>query len=258
MAILVVNDDGIESKGLWAVRENLLSLDDVTVVAPDREQSAVGHAITLTLPLRVRKVYRDGELAGYSSDGTPADCVKLAFRVVMRDRLPWLVVSGINKGANLGTAMLYSGTVSAATEGRMMGAQAVAVSMLSDAPEHYETATAFIGYLAQILKEKPLPDDIYLNVNVPDVPLDEVKGVRVVPQGRTFFDDFFEKRFDLKGKPYYWMGGSMFSKDKRRQTDFSEAASGCITVTPIHFDLTSYDTLDIVSSLRLDKFRETN
>ncbi len=254
MAILITNDDGIYSPGLAALVKGMRELGEIVVVAPDREQSSVGHAITLSNPLRMTKITRDGEFLGYACSGTPADAVKLAIKVVMPE-MPQLLISGINVGANVGASLIYSGTVSAATEGTLLGVPSIAVSLDSRVGENYETAVIFTKQLAQLVLEKGLPNGILLNVNVPDRPANEIAGVRVVTQGKTNFNDFFDKREDPRGQQYFWMCGTMVAGDNSLEHDVAALEAGFITVTPVHYDLTAYDFLDELNSWGFSKPR---
>lgn len=238
MAILVTNDDGIYSKGLHDLAEGLSGLFDVIVVAPDREQSAVGHAITLSDPLRITEVSTPDGIPRYSCNGTPADAVKLGIKVVM-DELPELVISGVNNGANVGASLIYSGTVSAATEATLLGIPSIAVSFDNRMGGNYSAAVSFTVQLTKLVLEHGLPDGVLLNVNVPDLPASEIKGVKVAVQGKTNFNDFFEKRKDPRGQIYYWMSGTMIAKDSDPNHDVAALHTGYITVTPVHHDLTA-------------------
>ena len=251
MAILVTNDDGIYANGLYALVEALKRVGDVVVVAPDREQSAVGHAITLSNPLRVTKISRRGGFFGYATDGTPADAVKLAVRSIMSEP-PELVVSGINLGANVGASLIYSGTVSAATEGCLLGIPSIAISLDAKIDGHFDVAGRFAAQLARVVLEKGLPDGVLLNVNIPDLPADKIEGVSITSQGKTNFNDFFEERTDPRGRPYYWMCGRLVAHNNRDDHDVIALGNGYISVTPVHHDLTAYSFLSALSDWGLD------
>ncbi len=240
MKILLTNDDGINAPGIFALRKALFEIADVTVVAPETEMSAVGHAITLTDPLRVRKIMSDGALFGYAVNGTPADCVKIAIRAILPDP-PDMVVSGINHGQNVATNIIYSGTVSAATEGMILGIPSVAVSLGTFAEVDFSVAAKkaieIIGKIANIR----LPEGSLVNVNIPALPEEELKGIKICPMGCSRFKEVFEKRVDPRGVDYYWQGGAMEVDKRDEKSDIAWLDKGYITVTPIHFDLTNYE-----------------
>jgi len=250
LSILVTNDDGIYAEGLSRLAETLRELDEVVIVAPDREQSAVGHAITLSNPLRVTEIYRGREFFGYATSGTPADAVKLAIKAIMTEP-PRLVVSGINLGANVGASLIYSGTVSAATEGTLLGIPSIAISLDSREGVNFDSALFFSKIIAKKVLEKGLLEGVLLNVNVPELPLDKIKGVLVTSQGRTNFNDFFEEREDPRGQKYFWMCGTMVADDTNPKHDVNALQKGFITVTPVHYDLTAYDYLKELESWNL-------
>lgn len=243
MQILVTNDDGIASPGIHALLEAMRDLGDVTMVAPEVERSAVGHAITRGAALRVSQFDLGGKPAGYAVNGTPADCVQLAVRVLL-DRRPDLVVSGINKGPNTATNVIYSGTVSAATEARMLGMPAMAVSIGAFKDPIWATAAAYAQRLGRLLLEHGLPPKALLNVNVPNLPLSEVKGVKVTRQGESGYQETFEHRSDSGSDSDYWAEGSYTMSDVDEDTDARALDEGYVSVTPITFDLTSYALLD--------------
>ncbi|HEX7127864.1 MAG TPA: 5'/3'-nucleotidase SurE [Thermodesulfobacteriota bacterium] len=243
MRILVSNDDGINSKGIRLLAAELRKLGEVTVVAPDAERSAVGHAITLSDPLRVKEVREDGELFGYAVNGTPADCVKIAINALLPEP-PELVVSGVNLGANVATDIIYSGTVSAATEGTIMGVPSIAVSLNTFVNPDFQPAARFARLLAQEVHTRGLPQGTLLNVNVPNLPWDQIVGVVVVRQGRSRFVETFHKRIDPRNNTYYWQAGEMVVIEEGEDVDVAALRAGNITVTPIHYDLTNYAELE--------------
>lgn len=243
MKILLTNDDGIYTKGIEVLHEHLYKDHEVLVVAPETEQSAVGHAITLTDPLRVMPIDRNGAFFGYAVKGTPADCVKLAINELM-EHPPDLVVSGINLGANVGINVIYSGTVSAATEGTILGVPAIAVSINTFGNTDFKPAARFVSLLARKVYKFGLPPHTSLNVNVPAVPEEEIRGVRVTRQGITRFVEKFDRRVDPRAKVYYWQCGSTPPHEEDGDTDASALADNYIAITPIHHDLTNYDFLE--------------
>ena len=255
MRILLTNDDGIYAKGIEVLHEHLRKDHDVVVVAPETEQSAVGHAITLTNPLRVKSVDRNGVFFGYAVKGTPADCVKLAINELV-ELAPDLVVSGINLGANVGINVIYSGTVSAATEGAILGVPAIAISINSFRNPDFEPAARFCRLLVRQVGEHGLPPHTSLNVNVPAIPESEIKGVRVTRQGITRFVEKFDRRLDPRENVYYWQCGSTPPLDEDGNTDASALAQDCISITPIQHDLTNYDFLESLRSWSFPKISD--
>jgi 5'-nucleotidase len=237
--ILVTNDDGIHAPGIQALAEALEAVGEVVVYAPDRQQSAVGHGVSLERPLRVARV-REG---WYSVDGTPTDCVMLAVRDLL-NRRPDLVVSGINAGANLGDDVTYSGTVAGAYEGMLLGVDAIAVSDISYTPRHYETAGVYAAKAARLVLERGLPADTMLNVNVPDLPADEIRGMRVTRMGRRHYEDEIVRRLDPRGREYYWIGGSAPSHHAEEGTDFEAVEGKYVSLTPLQRDVTNYSVLE--------------
>ena len=222
-------------------------LGDTTIVAPDAERSAVGHAITTLTPLRVKEFRMGRELVGYSVNGTPADCVKLGVGTLLKTP-PDLVVSGINLGGNTATNIIYSGTVSAATEGRILGIPSLAVSLNSFVDPRWEFAARFARQVAREVLKRGLPPRVVLNVNVPNLPPGQIKGVRVTRQGESAYVEDFERREDPRRQPYYWLAGSYRMNDTDQDTDAWALDAGYISVTPITYDLTAYEVLNDLSS----------
>ena len=239
--ILASNDDGIHSEGLVRLVRDLGELDTVTVVAPDRERSAVSHALTLTRPLRVDKV-REG---WFAVDGTPTDCVHLALNGLLDER-PWLVVSGMNKGANLGEDVTYSGTVSAAMEAVLLGVPAVAFSQSGRGRFDYESLAAFAPALLRGLRQLPLPPDTLLNVNAPET---AAAGYAVTRQGKRRYGAAIIEKTDPRGRKYYWVGGDELGFHNEAGTDFAAIDAGLISVTPLHLDLTNYETTETMKAV---------
>lgn len=243
MRILLANDDGIYSEGIYALYEKLSEIGDVTVVAPITEQSAVGHAITIADPLRVVDFYKFGRFFGYGIKGTPADCVKIALSDIM-DKKPDIVVSGINHGANLATNVIYSGTVSAATEGAMMGVRSVAVSLATKEKFDFGPAAEAGAYFTDYLHKSDLPDTTILNINVPALSKEEIRGWRFARQGNSRYLDAFAKRKDPRGGSYYWLVGEKIEVDMTPDTDEFMIENGYVSVTPLMFDMTHYGMYD--------------
>ncbi len=237
MRILLSNDDGIQSPGLQALVHCLKGMGEIWVVAPDREQSAVGHAITLSDPIRL---FPWEELQGadhtYAISGTPADCVKLALTELMPER-PDIVVSGINCGENTGISVIYSGTVSAATEGTINGIPSVAISLDSFTAREFDIPAKYARRIVELVLERGLPEDTLLNVNIPNLPATKIKGVRVARQGRARFQETFMKRSDPRGKTYYWMDGAKVELTESN-TDNTALHEGYVTLTPIKLNFT--------------------
>ena len=241
--ILLTNDDGFNAKGIRALRAELVKVAEVLIVAPETEQSAMGHAITLTAPLRVREVVENGELIGYAVNGTPADCVKLAVTELMK-KPPEMVISGINQGGNLGTCAIYSGTVSAATEAAIIGIPSIAVSLNTFVDPDFAPSAEFIRKLLPNLLQKRLPEGVSLNINVPAVPKGDIKGAVVTRQGKSRVIETFDKRVDPRNNTYYWLAGEMRFNESVEGTDAEMVAKNYISITPIHYDLTDYKTLE--------------
>ncbi|RLB43524.1 MAG: 5'/3'-nucleotidase SurE [Deltaproteobacteria bacterium] len=242
MRILLTNDDGIYAEGLLALYEVFSSDFDVQIVAPVTEMSAVGHAITLASPLRVQHVTRNQRFYGYAITGTPADCVKIAIKELMKEP-PDVVVSGINPGRNVGMDILYSGTVSAATEAAFLGFRAIAVSIDTRKDPDYGFAAKIARHIVDFVMEKGLREGTALNVNVPALPPDQVKGVVFTRQGLSRFEERFEQRTDPRGNTYYWLAGETIVENGSPDTDYIALKSGMITITPIHYDLTCEEEL---------------
>lgn len=243
--ILVSNDDGVHSEGIIALAKAVEGLGEVVVVAPDRERSAVSHSLTLHRPLRAEQLGP----CRWAIDGTPTDCVNLAINGIL-ERRPALVVSGINKGANLGDDVTYSGTVSAAMEGTLLGVPSLAVSLLGRGAFRFEQAAAFAGRLAAWILERGLPPDTLLNVNVPA--LDDgqaVRGFALTRMGRRRYGDAIVEKVDPRGKKYYWIGGEELEFVEEEGTDYHAVSQRLISVTPIHLDLTNYKSFDALKTL---------
>jgi 5'-nucleotidase len=244
MRFLLTNDDGIYARGLNALCQELSQDAECIVVAPEIEQSAVGHAITISRPLMVRKARKNGNFLGYAVAGTPADCVKIGISELAGGPVD-LVVSGINRGANVGINVLYSGTVSAATEAAIQGIPSMAVSLNARAEADFSYAARFARRMAAFILEHPLPH-VALNVNVPAIPEEEIRGIVVVKQGRVRLTERFDKRVDPRENIYYWLTGEIECpvQEGEEESDGAALKKGMITVTPICYDLTRYDLLD--------------
>jgi 5'-nucleotidase len=246
--ILISNDDGYRARGILTLREALDGLGDLTVVAPDRNRSGASNSLTLEVPLRVGKA----EPGVYFVQGTPTDCVHLAISGLFEFE-PDMVVSGINDGANLGDDVLYSGTVAAATEGRHLGKPAVAISLNTDGmrgegQRHFETAGHFARVIVERLFATPMGRATILNINVPNVPLADVKGIKVTRLGNRHRSESVIKAEDPRGRPVYWVGPAGAGQDAGPGTDFQAVALGYVSVTPLTVDLTNHAALDSLRS----------
>lgn len=246
MRILLINDDGIYAEGIHAAYKALIKFADVTVVAPDCEQSSVGHGITLFYPLFVRKVSLEGRFDGYAMSGKPADCVKWGVRVLFKGKKPDMVISGINAGANDGCSVFYSGTVAAAREGALAGINSFAVSLDSFVDTDFSIAAKFTATLAKWVYKNKLPSGTFLNVNVPR---GKPKGMRLTRQGTEPIHEIFEKRKNPHGQTYYWMGSKMPVYKNDNTIDTYALKNKFITVTPLQSDLTNRSFLDKVKAL---------
>jgi 5'-nucleotidase len=240
--ILVTNDDGIFSEGIKLLAASLSKLAEVWVVAPDREQSAMGHALTLSRPLRMQRV----EERRFAVDGTPTDCVNLGVLYLLKDDPPDLVCSGINFGLNLGDDVTYSGTVSATFEGTLLGIPSVAFSQEVAEGFSFEPAAGFAGRMVEMLLGQELPRDLLLNVNVP---AGQVRGVSFTKLGRRTYKQSVIEKLDPRGRKYYWIAGTP-QWQAASGTDFEAVSTGRISVTPLHLDLTYYPGLESFGHLR--------
>lgn len=251
--ILVANDDGIHSPGIRALAEALKSVGHVTVVAPEREQSTMGHALTLHKPVRLFDMGSDQGISRWALSGTPADCVYMGIRHVLK-RKPDLIVSGINKGVNLGNDLYFSGTVAAAREGAVLNIPAMACSLDykygpgEEATKHFEAAANYCARLAKEILKNGLPDHCLLNVNFPALPFDDIKGVSVSRQGFLKYSDAIIERKDFRGKPYYWLGGKLVGFSKIEGSDASMVNQGYISITPVRIDSTQYEFMESLRS----------
>lgn len=244
MNILISNDDGIESPGILLLAAALESLGHVTVVAPQRERSTSGHSLTLHKPLRCYEVRPNY----YAISGSPADCVYMATRLLMKKK-PDIVVSGINKGANLGNDIYYSGTVAAAREGAYFGSKAIAFSLalghhLDKTPPSWDTAVQFAKLFVPMTFKKTFPANHILNVNVPNLPASQIKGVRVSKQGMRYYSDEITDRVDPRNRHYYWLGGEYKGFENIPGSDCVHVDQGYVSITPLKIDSTDYDLME--------------
>ncbi len=246
MHILVTNDDGVQAPGLLALTQEMRKLGTVTVMAPDRNWSASGHVKTMDRPLRVREVKLADGTPALTSDGAPSDCVALALLGVVKEKVN-LVVSGINPNANIGHDVTYSGTVTAAMEAAIAGISGIAVS-LDSKPGHGEldygpAARAAAQIAAKVIAHGGLPEGVLLNINVPHLKEDEIKGIQVTRQGLRVYRDALDERRDPRGHPYYWIGGEFPTGVNEAGTDFGALEAGYVSVTPLQLDLTARETM---------------
>jgi 5'-nucleotidase len=255
LKILVTNDDGIEAPGIQVLTDALRELGEVTVIAPLKEQSGVGHGITMQIPLRIVKYDKNGKFFGYGINGTPADCVKIGVRNILKDT-PDLVVSGINHGSNTAINIIYSGTVSAAREASIMGIPSIAISLTNHTGTDFSYCGKVTRMMAKKLLGKEFPIGTLLNINVPDVPEDQIKGIRLTTQGKSKWDDAYEQRVDPNGRDYYWLTGNLTSVDTENDTDQGAIKNNYVSITPIHFDLTDYDAYEKMKSWNIERLME--
>jgi 5'-nucleotidase len=239
--ILITNDDGITAPGLRTLIEVMLSIGDVVVVAPDSPQSGMGHAITINSTLFVEKVTLDeGNQIEYSCSGTPADCVKLAVSQIL-DRRPDLCVSGINHGSNSSINVIYSGTMSAAIEAGIEGIPAIGFSLLDyNWNANFEATKSYIKTIAENVLKEGLPNGVVLNVNLPNLPKKDIKGIKICRQAKANWEEEFDKRKNPQGRDYFWLTGKFVNLDKGEDTDEWALKQGYVSVVPIQFDLTAH------------------
>lgn len=247
--ILISNDDGIEADGIKALTKEIRKFAEVFVAAPNTQQSAVGHSITMANPIRAKKVLMFHDFHGYAVEGTPADSVKIAVHTLLKERKVDLLISGINQGANTAINIIYSGTVSAATEGTILGIPSIAMSLTSYTYPDFSLSAKFAARLAKIVLKNGLPKGTLLNVNVPATK--KVKGALITKQGKSSWEDTYEIRLDPANRQYYWLTGSMLKIDKSREFDVKAVDDGYISVTPIHYDLTDYDFYNKMKNWKL-------
>ena len=254
LRILICNDDGINAEGIVALAREIRKIADVTVVAPSTQQSAVGHAITVNYPLRAVPWRVDNDLPGYAVEGTPADCVKLGVGFLMKEK-PDMVISGINHGSNTAINIIYSGTVSAATEGTILGIPSIAISLASFQSTDFSYAAKLAGRLTLLVAEKGLPVGTLLNVNVPGIPESEIKGIMVTMQGISTWVDRFDVRRDPANREYFWLTGSMNVIDTETNTDHVAVMNDYVSITPVKYELTDRKLYDEMKGWGIEKLR---
>lgn len=237
--ILITNDDGIQSEGIKVLYEEIRKKYRCVVVAPDRERSAISRALTLYRPLRVERI--NGEF--YSVDGTPTDCVNLAVNSLFKKKIK-MVVSGINKGPNMAEDVTYSGTVSAAMEGLLLGIPSIAISCSAKSDFIFETSAKVALNIVDVVLKKGLPQDTLLNINVPNLAFNEIKGIKITRLGKKKYSDTIIEKLDPRGKKYYWLAGEEIGYEPLENTDLEAVYNGYVSITPIHLDLTNYAVID--------------
>ncbi|MBN1398586.1 MAG: 5'/3'-nucleotidase SurE [Bacteroidetes bacterium] len=254
LEILVSNDDGIDASGIYSLVQEMKKIGNVTVVAPDKQQSAVGHAITMNYPLRVKEFKKNGKFFGYAVQGTPADCVKLAVRAIL-ERTPDLIVSGINHGSNTAISIIYSGTVSAATEGTILGIPSIAISLTTYGAADFHYPAQIARKLALLIGKHGLPSGTLLNVNVPPLKPKDIKGVLITRQGKAIWNDTFDLRRDPNNREYYWLTGGLEKVDTDIEFDEAAVQNSYVSITPIQYDLTDYKMLDAMKKWGVGKIK---
>lgn len=254
MNILITNDDGINSIGLKTLAEEISKIANIAVAAPDRERSAISHAITMHKPLRADKVIiPDTGISGWKINGTPADCVKLALEALL-DFTPDFVLSGINSGPNLATDVIYSGTVSAASEAAMSGIPAIALSIAGHGVDDFcfiSAASIASKLLLQIINQD-LPENMLLNINIPPADPNIIKGIAITRLGNIRYINSFDRRIDPRGKAYFWLSGQPVDYMNDKGSDVWAVKNNYVSVTPLHVDLTKYEAIDTIESWNLE------
>lgn len=249
--ILITNDDGINAKGIYSLIETVKEFADIVVVAPDKPQSGMGHAITINSPLRLNKVNLFNGVEAYSSTGTPVDCVKLGIFEIMHKK-PDFILSGINHGENTSTNVLYSGTMSAAVEGAMEGIPSIGFSLADfNSDADFNPSKKIIRNLLKKILDVNFPSNICLNVNIPKLSFEEIKGVKICKQAHAFWDDRFEKRLDQFGNPYYWLTGEFSPVELDSTMDLYALKNNYVSIVPTQFDMTDYKNIELITKWNL-------
>ena len=249
--ILVTNDDGFTAKGIKSLIDAVSEFGNLLIVAPDKPQSGMGHAITVNEPLRISKsdYFKGHDLMICS--GTPVDCIKMGI-YKSKGKLPDLIVSGINHGSNVATNVLYSGTMSAAVEGALEGIPSIGFSLMDyDMDADFEPSMHFVKKIVKEALDKKMEKGICLNVNIPKLPLSEIKGVKVCRQARAFWDDTFDERTDPLGKQYYWLAGEFHDQDNGKDTDMFALDNNYVSIVPTQFDMTAYNAINQLNKWKL-------
>ena len=249
--ILITNDDGYNAKGLLSLVESVAEIGEVVIVAPDRPQSGMGHAITVNEPIRCYETELFEEIKAYCCTGTPVDCIKMGL-YILNNRVPDLILSGINHGSNVSTNVLYSGTMAAAVEGALEGIPSIGFSLTTySSNANFNASKKIVKAITKQVLNNSLKKGVCLNVNIPDVKFELIKGIKVCRQARAFWDDTFDKRSDPLGKDYYWLTGSFSSKDQSLDADIHYLKENYVTVVPTQFDMTCYDSLEELKKWKL-------
>ncbi|HYA88443.1 MAG TPA: 5'/3'-nucleotidase SurE [Nitrospirota bacterium] len=249
--ILVTNDDGVYSPGIQVLAKRLREIDVVVIVAPDRERSAAGHSMTLHRPLLIEEV-REGM---YSVNGTPTDCVNIAVKGLLKE-VPKLVVSGINKGPNLGDDVTYSGTVAGAIEGILLGIPAFAISLAAREDFRFAVAAEVAFHAVKRIMRDGLPAGTLLNINVPNLPIDKMQGTLITRLGKRIYHQMTVERVDPRGKKYYWIGGGEPDWERETGTDLDAVDKKFVSITPLHLDMTDYASFNLLRSMETMSYRE--
>jgi 5'-nucleotidase len=251
--ILLTNDDGINAPGLSSLAAEISKIGKLNIVAPANEMSAVGHAITISDPLRVAEIEKNGSIFGFAVNGTPADCVKIAYWAILQGTVkPDLLISGINLGSNTGINTIYSGTVSAATEGAILSIPSFAISLATFVDPDFSFAARFAAKIVTCGLLQKLPKGVFLNVNVPAVPAHLIQGIRFTRQGLTPFKEHYHVRQDPRNRNYYWLTGEKKQLDTDTETDDHAINENFISITPIHYDLTCYSVLEELLDFKIN------
>lgn len=245
--ILISNDDGVYSEGLRVLARRLKQIGRIVIVAPDQERSAASHALTLHRPLRVKKISQDV----YAVDGTPTDCINLGINEILKQK-PDIIISGINHGANLGDDVHYSGTVSAALEGGIMGVPSIAISVVARERFRFETAAEFAVKIVKKILKDGLPHGIILNVNVPNIPTTSIKGYEITSQGKRNYGNIIVEKFDPRGRKYYWIGGDETGFEDIPNTDCNAVMENKISITPLRVNMTDKSSVSLLKKWKLD------
>jgi 5'-nucleotidase len=251
LLILITNDDGYSSKGIKALINAVKNLGKILIVAPDSPQSGMGHAISVNKPIRCYKTNFFDSVEAYCCTGTPVDCIKMGL-YLLKDKKPDLILSGINHGSNVSTNILYSGTMSAAVEGALSGIPSVGYSLTDYSDDaDFQYSEKIVQIISKKVIKEGLKKGTCLNVNIPNIKENQIKGIKVCRQGRAFWDDTFDHRKDPLGKDYYWLTGSFSSKEQAIDTDINYLENNYVTIVPTQFDMTCHDSVDELKKWKL-------
>jgi 5'-nucleotidase len=251
LLILITNDDGFSSKGIKALINAVKNLGKILIVAPDSPQSGMGHAISVNKPIRCYKTNFFDSVEAYCCTGTPVDCIKMGL-YLLKDKKPDLILSGINHGSNVSTNILYSGTMSAAVEGALSGIPSVGYSLTDYSDDaDFQYSEKIVQIISKKVIKEGLKKGTCLNVNIPNIKENQIKGIKVCRQGRAFWDDTFDHRKDPLGKDYYWLTGSFSSKEQALDTDINYLENNYVTIVPTQFDMTCHDSVDELKKWKL-------